>query len=70
VIGFQLPESAETTLTIYDVSGRVIFTQDKSYDAGIHQVLLNSADLGATGVLYYQLSTAENTDTKKMIILK
>ncbi len=69
VIGFQLPERTETTLTIYDISGRVLFTQKNTYEAGAHQVLLNSADLGATGVVYYQLSTPVDTDTKKMIIL-
>ena len=70
IIGFQLPERTTATLTVYDISGRVILTQENSYDAGVHQVVLNSADLGTTGVLYYQLSTPVNTDTKKMIILK
>jgi len=70
LIGFYLPEQAETTLTIYDVSGRVLMTQEVSYEAGIHQLSLNSSDLGAAGVLYYQLSTPFGTDTKKMIVLK
>lgn len=70
VIGFQLPEATEATLTIYDVSGRVVYTQTNTYDAGMHQVMMDKADLGATGVLYYQLSTPEFNDTKKMIVLK
>jgi len=70
IIGFQLPELTETTLTVYDISGRILFTQKKPYEAGIHQVSLDASDLGSTGVLYYQLSTPVHTDTKKMIILK
>ena len=70
VIGFHLPERTETTLTIFDISGRVLLTQENTYEAGSHQVLLDRAELGATGVVYYQLSTPVNTDTKKMIILK
>jgi len=70
LIGFYLPEQAETTLTIYDVSGRVLMTQEGSFEAGIHQIPFNQSDVGATGVLYYQLSTPLGTDTKKMIILK
>ena len=69
-IGFQLPETTEATLTVYDVSGRIIYTTTNTYDAGVHQVMMDKADLGATGVLYYQLSTPEFTDTKKMIVLK
>ncbi len=69
-IGFQLPEATEATLTIYDVSGRVVYTKTNTYDAGVHQVMMDKADLGATGVMYYQLSTPEFTDTKKMIVLK
>jgi|GEM_PF-4617436 len=69
LIGFQLPEATEASLTIYDVSGRVIYSQTKAYDAGAHQVMMNKSDLGATGILYYQLSTPEFTDTKRMIVL-
>ena len=70
VIGFQLPEASEATLTIYDVSGRVVYTRTSTYDSGLHQVMMDKADLGATGVLYYQLSTPEFNETKKMIVLK
>ena len=70
LIGFYLPEQAETTLTIYDVSGRVLMTQEGSFEAGVHQIPFNRSDVGATGVLYYQLSTPLGTDTKKMIVLE
>ncbi len=70
LIGFQLPEASEATLTIFDVSGQVVLTTTKTYEAGLHQVMLDKAKLGATGVLYYQLSTPEFTDTKKMIVLQ
>ncbi len=70
VIGFQLPEATDATLTIFGAAGRVVFTQTKSYEPGLHQVMMNKADLGITGVFYYQLSTGKQTATKKMIVLK
>jgi len=70
VIGFQLPEGTETTLTVYDVAGRVLMTQQRYYEAGTHRVVVDQSDLGATGVLYYQLSTPINTATRKMINVK
>ena len=70
VIGFQLPKASGATLTIYDISGRVVFTRTNMYNAGVNQVMIDKADLGTTGVLYYQLSTPEFNETKKMIVLK
>ena len=35
---------------------------------GYHEVIIEKADLGQQGILYYTLKTAENHDTKKMIL--
>jgi len=70
IIGFQLPEATEASLTIYDIAGRVVWKQTKSYEAGKHHIMMDKADLGATGVFYYQLSTDEYSATKKMIVLE
>ena len=69
-IGFYLPEAAEATLTIYDESGRVIFTQTGDYGKGYNAVTLDRAMLRTSGVLYYTLETATNSATKKMIQTK
>ena len=69
MIGFQLPEATDATLTIFDVSGRAVWTQNESYEAGTHQVMIDKSDLGAAGVFYYQLSTGKHTASRKMIVL-
>jgi hypothetical protein len=66
-IGFYLPTAAEATLTIYDESGRVIYTNRGDYAKGYNAVTIDRAVLNTTGVLYYQLETAENSATRKMI---
>ena len=68
IIGFNLPEAGNATLTISDVSGKVLHIIDANYEAGYNQVRISN--LAATGVLYYQLDTANDSATKKMIIIE
>jgi hypothetical protein len=69
-ISFNLPEAMDATLTIYDVSGRVLKQVTRNYAAGYNEELIERNELNATGVLYYQLETATETATKKMILVK
>ncbi|MCB9316823.1 MAG: HYR domain-containing protein [Lewinellaceae bacterium] len=66
-IGFYLPEAAEATLSIFDESGRMIFTQRGDYSKGYNAVTIDRGVLNTSGVLYYQLETADNSATRKMI---
>jgi len=69
-VGFNLPESMSATLTVYDVTGKVLKVVDGDYVKGYNQVSLKKADLKVTGVLYYQLDTEAFTATKKMIVIE
>jgi hypothetical protein len=70
VIGFNLPVAGTATLKVMDVQGKVLKSIKADYNKGYNQVSLNANELGATGVLYYQLESADNVATKKMIILE
>jgi len=52
-----------------DVQGKVLTVISQEGVKGYNQVTLNAKTLGATGVLYYQLESADNIATKKMIII-
>jgi len=72
VIGFNVPEAGAVTLKIFDVSGRVLRLIEMDAIKGYNAVDVSRAgtSLGeTTGVLYYQLETATETATKKMIIV-
>jgi hypothetical protein len=69
VIGFNLREAGAATLTIQDVSGKVISVVEGDYAKGYNEVKVNSNNLPSTGVLYYTLESANDTATRKMIIL-
>ena len=68
-IAFSLPTSQEATLTIYDMSGRLLETFSGVYAKGVTEITVDSGTLqNESGVFYYQLSTNEFTATKKMIL--
>ena len=69
-ISFTLPEAMDATLTIYDVSGRVLKQVTRNYAAGYNEALIERNELSGAGVLYYQLETATETATRKMILVK
>ena len=70
VIGFTLPEAAIATLKVLDVQGKVLKTIQGDYAKGYNQINLNVKNYGATGVLYYQLESANNVANKKMIVIE
>jgi len=66
-IGFVLPEAMEATMTIYDVTGRVIMTIEGDYLAGYNEVTLREGDLPASGLYYYQLDAEGYSASKSLI---
>jgi hypothetical protein len=70
VIGFYLPNAAEATLTVQDVTGRTLRVIKSPYSRGYNQVLLKSEELRAAGVLYYTLESSGFRATRKMIVLE
>ena len=68
-IGFNMPVAGFVDLTITDLTGRQILVTRQDYPVGHHQIKINRADLNATGVLYYQLTTDFGQVTKKMLVL-
>jgi hypothetical protein len=70
VIGFDLPEAGKATLTVFDVTGKVVKVVQESFAQGFNKVEITSKELSAAGVMYYRLDAGEYTATKKMVIVK
>ena len=68
VIGFNLPTAGAATLTVMDVQGKVLKEIRADYAKGYNTVVLKAKEL-TPGVLYYQLESADQVATKKMIII-
>ena len=45
VIGFKVPEATQATLTIYDVTGRVLKRLESQVDKGYHEFTIDRLDL-------------------------
>ncbi|MFT6333640.1 MAG: hypothetical protein ACJATI_000368 [Halioglobus sp.] len=68
-ITFELPVSKAGTLTVYNMTGIVVSRIQRTFEKGTNQITLNRADLGAAGVLYYQLEVGEYLASRKMILI-
>ena len=70
VVGFNLAEAAAATMTVFDVTGKVIVKRNIDGVKGYNTVNFNANQLGTSGVLYYTLESGDFTATKKMIIIE
>jgi hypothetical protein len=66
-VGFHLPEATSATLSVYDETGRVLYTTTGDFAKGYNAIALDRANLRANGMLYYKLETTTDSATKKMI---
>jgi hypothetical protein len=69
-IRFDLMESRDINLAVYDLLGRKIETLlDERLQAGVHNVTWDAENY-STGTYFYTLRGAANFNTKKMILIK
>jgi hypothetical protein len=70
VIGYELPAAGNVTLTVFDVTGKVVYVKDQNSVKGYNTIAVSSKEIASVGVLYYRLDANEYTATKKMIIIE
>jgi len=64
----QVPESEMGSIKVYDISGRVAFYKEMSFDKGMNNFTIEASDLPAKGLYYLQVATEGNTQTGKIIL--
>jgi len=71
-INFLINRDADVNLSLFDILGRKITTLvNKRLGKGKYTVRVNSSSLNlSSGIYFYQLSTGENSITKKMVVIK
>lgn len=69
-ITFRLPEEGKTSITVTDITGKILKVISGQYTKGKYTIQLNKSELGAAGVLLYKIESGKYTDTKKMIIIE
>ena len=69
-ISFTLGNASVISLEVFNIQGQKVATlATGSYSAGTHAVEFDASDL-SSGVYLYRLTTDENVETKKMLLLK
>jgi uncharacterized delta-60 repeat protein len=69
-ISYILPTATEVTLTIYDITGRVVETLvNETQQLGMHQIRWNRRD-NPSGVYFYSLAVGEFVDRRKMVVVE
>jgi hypothetical protein len=69
-IRFSLPTESEILFSVYDLNGREILSETKTYGKGMHTITLNRNQLESTSVMYYTVESAFGVETRKMIQIK
>lgn len=69
-IGFVLPTKGNVTIEINNAAGQRVFRTEKEFKSGYNEYTLDQNVLNTTGILYYKLSTANHSSTRKMIVLR
>jgi hypothetical protein len=70
VIGYDVPQSGSVTLTVFDVTGKILVVKNQDAVKGYNTITVNSKELPALGVMYYKLQAGEYSATKKMVIIE
>ena len=69
-IEYSLPQAGKATLTIYDVTGKVVYSKTVEAAKGMNKEVISRTQVGSTGVMFYQLVSGDYSATKKMVILE
>ena len=69
-ISYDIPTESNVTLTIYDITGRMVKALiNETQQAGMKQIMWNATDV-SSGVYIYRIQAGDFTQTRKMILLK
>jgi len=69
-ISYELPQESDVTLTIYDITGRLVETLvDQKQNGGQYSVQWDASSK-SSGVYFYKISTGEFQQVKKCLLIK
>ncbi len=69
-IEVELGQDADVELSVYDVSGRVIYSKIEEMTKGYNTLIIDSDQLGVTGVLTYSVKSKFGQVVRKMVVVK
>jgi hypothetical protein len=70
LISFELPTEGKTTLRIYDVTGKIVYSSESIYGTGYHEIQISNEQIGSSGIFMYRLTQNDNELSRRMILVK
>lgn len=70
VIGFELPQGGTATLTLTDLSGKVLQVFQGDFARGYNEFRIQRSDVRSAGIVYYRLTADGFAETRKMVIIE
>ncbi|HOY14147.1 MAG TPA: T9SS type A sorting domain-containing protein, partial [Saprospiraceae bacterium] len=71
VVNYELPKAGKVTLTVLDITGKMVAQKTVDGAAGKNTIGLTKAELGgAVGVMIYRLESGGLSTQKKMIVIE
>lgn len=67
-LSFNLKQSEEAVLSIYDQSGRIIFEQNQKYPAGLNRIPVSRDMFQSAGSYFYALKTEHSSAIRQLIV--
>ncbi len=68
-ISFRVNQNAPAKLSIYDVTGKVIYLTNIQATKGLNVIKVKRDELRGSGMYFYQLDSGDQSATRRMIIL-
>jgi len=69
IFSYQLPNSAVVNVNIYDITGRLIVSENVQKNAGTHAYVIDAENL-PNGTYFYTVTAGEYKTTKKFSVIK
>lgn len=69
-IAFNMPQYDMANLSIFDMTGKLVYQQEDLFQAGYNEIIIRRDQLPDSGIFYYTLQTGNRRETKKMILLE
>ena len=69
-IEYKLMKNGKFEILVFDINGRKVSTLQSGFKSkGIYQFVWNASDM-SSGIYYLKLIASDNTETKKILLLK
>jgi len=69
-ITFHMHKEGNLIFNVYNMNGAIVFSEEKYYSGGYHEIQLNANDVTSDGLLFYTLQIGNENKSGKFVLLK